>query len=241
MARIPSGASGTIMAEPNRDRWYKQRGIPDFSPHTRSIADALIQGDMSLIESLLNKTNEELFDLRGFPFSAVSQTEEDKRTRLGKYNRQIHTEPLILTDLSFEGYDFSEALLGETTWIDCRFSHCTFSNLRFLCSRFVGCKFHRTDFIDCHNDAILLDLGRDKRCEFDECEFIRGEFEITALYYPSFSKCSFKLDMNTIDFQGSQFSDCTFEGRLNGVTFRGRKDPADRPFLEMGKKSQKIQ
>ena len=190
---------------------------------------------MSLIESLLNKTNEELIDLRGFPFSAVLQTEEDKRTRLGKYNQQIHKEPLILTDLSFERYDFSGALFGETTWIDCRFSHCIFSNLRFLCSRFVGCKFHRTNFIDCQNDAIFLDLGRDKRCEFDECRFIRGEFVITVLYYPSFSKCFFKLDMNLIDFQGSQFSDCTFEGRLNGVTFRGRKDPSRSPVFRDGK------
>jgi fluoroquinolone resistance protein len=127
---------------------------------------------------------------------------EEQLVKSKNYSKQS-LEEQVFSECTFQGCDFSEAILRNARFSSCRFVNCNLSLVKL-----DGCRFHDVEWIDCKI------VG----AEFFKCEktFFSVTFKNCLLHYCNFSD----MNLKGITFCGSKVKECYFTStHLSGADF----------------------
>ena len=129
--------------------------------------------------------------------------------------------------VSWDGFDFTEQILGGTTFSSCTFEGCDFSGIKLSKTRLEGCRL-----LDCNLSNTIVDQTRFDGVVLERCKLVGLNFgsadplvfELSLikclLRYVNFSQVRWKKAV----LRDCEAADCDFRGtQLAGADFRGTR------------------
>jgi fluoroquinolone resistance protein len=114
---------------------------------------------------------------------------------------ELGCEGASFTDCVFERIQFSESLLADSSFKNCRFVSCRLSHPELQGARFEGCDFAGED-----NKGCSFAFGNLQRAEFSACNLSLTVFERTEL---------FGIEMRDCNLTGAKFTKVDFSRALS--------------------------
>jgi uncharacterized protein YjbI with pentapeptide repeats len=158
------------------------------------------------IGEMCERTDEGLYDLRGFAFPRGAQ----------------------FRGVAFSSIDFSYASTALIGFHDCTFSHCSFAfadldNFRLFGGRCFDVSFERADLRGCGFGGRPYSEG----CSFEHVRFNQARMTTAGMGTARFVSCDFSnAAMNRMHFRGP-LRNCLFAGRLSDVWFENEGGEPD--------------